>query len=202
MPKDSKKREDFLWVGDSPSLDFVNTEIVRNGERVDLIAQPADFLAWLEYAGFRLEIKINGANALALAVDLGRRYKTTLRKGLEEIVAGRPLPASVLSATNDLLGRPAERSTLLKKLQHYELVRTWHIEAPADFVVPVAAAFADLICEVDLHRIRKCRNPACILFFYDSSKSGTRAWCSLNICGNRLRMAASRKRRKAGLTGP
>jgi predicted RNA-binding Zn ribbon-like protein len=51
-----------------------------------------------------------------------------------------------------------------------------------------------MLTEDDLSRLRKCANPECVLYFYDVSKGGKRRWCSLDICGNKLRMAASRRR--------
>jgi len=60
--------------------------------------------------------------------------------------------------------------------------------------VPIAESFARLVTEADAGRIRKCKNPDCVLYFHDTSKGGNRAWCSLDLCGNKLRMAASRQR--------
>ena len=41
---------DFLFVGDALALDFVNTEIVVRGQPRDLLAAPADLIAWLHAA--------------------------------------------------------------------------------------------------------------------------------------------------------
>jgi predicted RNA-binding Zn ribbon-like protein len=29
-----------------------------------------------------------------------------------------------------------------------------------------------------------CKNQACILYFYDTTKNHRRNWCSMGICGN------------------
>jgi len=49
---------------------------------------------------------------------------------------------------------------------------------------PAASLFADL----DRKRVRKC--PTCVPHFFDTSKKGTRRWCSVQLCGNRLKVAA------------
>lgn len=38
-------------------------------------------------------------------------------------------------------------------------------------------------------RIRQCAHPDCVLFFYDTSKNGTRRWHSMATCGNRAKAA-------------
>jgi len=37
-------------------------------------------------------------------------------------------------------------------------------------------------------RVRKYAN--CVLHFHDTSKKGTRRWCSMQLCGNRFKVAA------------
>jgi predicted RNA-binding Zn ribbon-like protein len=48
----------------------------------------------------------------------------------------------------------------------------------------------------DLRRLKPCANPECILWFLDTSKNGTRRWCSMQACGNRHKVTAHYKRRK------
>ncbi|MGG8409884.1 CGNR zinc finger domain-containing protein, partial [Streptomyces sp. 12297] len=36
-------------------------------------------------------------------------------------------------------------------------------------------------------RIRACAHDACVLHFYDTSRNGTRRWCSMAACGNRAK---------------
>lgn len=38
-------------------------------------------------------------------------------------------------------------------------------------------------------RIKQCAHPQCVLFFYDTSKNGTRRWHSMAACGNRAKAA-------------
>lgn len=45
-------------------------------------------------------------------------------------------------------------------------------------------------------RIRPCSNPECVLHFYDVSKNGTRRWCSMAGCGNRVKSQRHYARRK------
>jgi predicted RNA-binding Zn ribbon-like protein len=53
-------------------------------------------------------------------------------------------------------------------------------------LLPIALSALQLLASADWQRLHKCRNERCVLFFYDTTKSGTRQWCSLG-CMNRHR---------------
>jgi predicted RNA-binding Zn ribbon-like protein len=36
-------------------------------------------------------------------------------------------------------------------------------------------------------RIRSCAHESCVLHFLDTSRNGTRRWCSMATCGNRAK---------------
>jgi predicted RNA-binding Zn ribbon-like protein len=59
---------------------------------------------------------------------------------------------------------------------------------PAALLFPIARAAVMLLTERDLSRLHRCGNERCVLLFYDTTKSGTRRWCSLG-CMNRARSA-------------
>lgn len=46
-------------------------------------------------------------------------------------------------------------------------------------------------------RFKLCREPTCSASFYDSSKSATKVWCSMALCGSRDKMRRLRERRKS-----
>ena len=199
--KVSPKSAKFLWLGNSPALDFVNTQLVQAGVVTDLLASGKDFLLWLREADFlpaETAAKQSGA-VLELAVAFARQYRAQLRKGLEQLAAPSSVPDSVIAATNELLVADAHAVRILRRGKRFDQEAIWRFREPATFCAPIAYSFADLLSIGDLSRVRRCKNPQCFLFFYDTSKSGTRSWCSLNICGNRLRIEAFRKRHKREL---
>jgi len=61
-------------------------------------------------------------------------------------------------------------------------------------VVTIIDATADLLAETESSRIRKCES--CVVHFFDISKKGSRRWCSMNICGNKLKVAAYQRRKR------
>ena len=77
----------------------------------------------------------------------------------------------------------------------FERSKRFEPEFPEDAFAPIADAIADLVTNADWPRIRKCKS--CVVHFYDTSKKGTRLWCSMNICGNRSKVAAFADRKRA-----
>jgi predicted RNA-binding Zn ribbon-like protein len=57
--------------------------------------------------------------------------------------------------------------------------------------------FDDTEAEGRTARLSRCSADDCGLVFYDSSRGGTRRWCSMQRCGNRAKVRAHRARRAA-----
>jgi predicted RNA-binding Zn ribbon-like protein len=75
------------------------------------------------------------------------------------------------------------------------LETAFELGKPDDVWAPIAIAVAELASDVSTARLRKCE--ACIVHFLDTSKKGSRRWCSMNICGNKIKVAAYQKRKRA-----
>lgn len=52
---------------------------------------------------------------------------------------------------------------------------------------PVARSAGDLLVEGDPRRVRVCAGERRGWLFLDTSKSGSRRWCSMEGCGNRAK---------------
>ncbi len=57
-----------------------------------------------------------------------------------------------------------------------------------------AHSAATLFANVDRNRVRQCAH--CVLHFHDTSKKGTRRWCSMQLSGNRYKVAAYATRQR------
>ena len=70
-----------------------------------------------------------------------------------------------------------------------------HLEQP---LWPVARSAIELLTQGDLSRIKVCENPyGCGWLFYDSSKNGSRRWCSMEGCGSQVKMRRQYAKRRA-----
>lgn len=188
----------FLWLANWVAIDYINTAIVVKDQPVDLLESADDFILWLRESGL-----CDATRGAALPrpakrlLEEARAYRSLLRQGISDLAGGRRLSAALLRTTNAFLRRRPACQQLEQNGEGYCSVTNWHFQGVEDFLVPIAESFAKLVTEATPGRVRKCRNPKCVLYFYDTSKGNQRAWCSLDLCGNKLRMAASRERRSA-----
>jgi predicted RNA-binding Zn ribbon-like protein len=61
----------------------------------------------------------------------------------------------------------------------------------------VTQSAVDLLTEGELSRIRECPGAGdCGWLFYDTSRNGTRRWCSMEGCGSRVKMRRQYARRR------
>lgn len=71
----------------------------------------------------------------------------------------------------------------------------WDLEAPADKRLAVRAAVAwSRVSSESPGRLRPCANADCNLFLIDHSRPGTARWCSMAVCGNRMKARAHARR--------
>ena len=84
---------------------------------------------------------------------------------------------------------------LQRKGEKLGLETAFELEKPNDVCASIAIVVAELLSDVAPVRLRKCE--ACIVHFLDTSKKGSRRWCSMNICGNKIKVAGYQQRKRA-----
>jgi predicted RNA-binding Zn ribbon-like protein len=193
----------FLFVGNHPSLDFINTEMMQEGKRVDLLRTFMDVVAWMEQAALLTRAEARSAReqwagrpeAEHVLQDL-RAFRSEVRHMIDRICAGRPVPESTLGMTNRWLRQRVGFAQVVRSAGGY--VRRYHREheGVGHFLGLLAETVADLLSSIDLSRIKRCRNDRCILYFFDSTKNQTRRWCCMSLCGNRIKVAAHYRRKR------
>jgi len=195
-------RQLFLFVGNHLCLDFINTEMIIRGQRTDLLAEWPDLIAWLVRAKLlsAVEGKETGARLSRVEGDRllneARAFRAVLRGMAEQIVAGKPVPRSTVETINGLLSQRPGYPQLIRANGRFE--RRFHSETPGAtrLLVALAEAASEMLCAGELSLVRKCRNDACILYFYDTTRNHARQWCSMGLCGNRIKVAAHYRRQK------
>ncbi len=60
----------------------------------------------------------------------------------------------------------------------------------------VARDGVELLGGQQAFRIRNCSREGCALLFVDTSRSGQRRWCSMSVCGNKVKVGAFRQRQR------
>lgn len=188
----------FLFVGNHPCLDFINTKPVIDGQPVELLATFSALVAWLRQAHLlpqeeslkKLGQKWTGEAKAQHILEEARAFRGTLREMVERIAAGRPVTERAVEAINELLRYGLGHPQLVRRKDEFSRDFVMKSEDGQQFLGLLAEAASDLLCRCDSSLIKKCQNPACVLFFYDTTKNHARHWCSMNLCGNRSKVAA------------
>ena len=63
-------------------------------------------------------------------------------------------------------------------------------------IATMLAIVYDAIAAGTWARLRACRKGSCRFAYYDHSKNGSRAWCSMAVCGNREKASRRRSRER------
>jgi len=160
-------------TGEPVSLDLLNTRWVSEDGRQDLLTGVDGLRVWLASNGLDrrfpadaavLEHVLLAREALAAAVD-------------------DPGGTAGIEGVNAVLGHGRIRATLTPEGPGEEA----EFEQPSWGAAWTAARdYLDLLRTAP-DRIRGCAHEACILHFFDTSRNGTRRWCSMAACGNRAK---------------
>ena len=189
----------FLFLGNALCMDFVNTERMRDGERVDLLETVDDLWTWLAESG---ALTTESAKSAARFVAAGRALReakalrAALRRMAEQMAGGDTVGSDVSVAVNEHLGRRIGRTLLAPGAGGWGLEFQAGDARGLDFLYAVALSAAELIANGDPGLVRQCESARCILYFYDTTKNHGRRWCSMDGCGNRHKASEHYRRRR------
>jgi predicted RNA-binding Zn ribbon-like protein len=203
-----QSRPHAMFVGGAPGLDFLNSIAAPVDTTVDWLDNGEGYLSWLEQAQLAPADVLRDMRSRAVSGELDKLadQARSLREWFRGFVGkhkGRPLTAEALaelSPLNHLLEReesfsritPSPTSTWPFQLK---TLRRWR--NPDALLLPPAEVLAQLVCNQDFSNIKSCEGPACTLLFADHTRGHARRWCSMAICGNRVKQAAHRNRVKS-----
>jgi predicted RNA-binding Zn ribbon-like protein len=187
----NSRKSKFSFIGGDLAIDFLNTEVVRGGERIDLLTDAAALAEWLAAAGLRPR---GEAISVRVFEDV-RRLRASLRRIVASMADGKPVDGDDVRAIDVVLRRGRGALALgSSKSGRFFLEFEAGPDVAADPRYRIARASASFLANADPKRLHACGGAGCILFFYDTSKSGTRRWCDKAGCGNRANVAAHYRR--------
>jgi predicted RNA-binding Zn ribbon-like protein len=190
----------FLFLANRPILDFLNTKPVLAQGATELLPDVHALERWFIASGIVTSAKTKTllrswrhSPEAALFLKNVIAFRERLRDAVLRIESGSAPSDQFLREVNTgLLEHPP--ATVLHKWEG-RIVREplFDPQRPADLWVPLLDGAADLLSEPEAHRLRQCE--ACVVHFFDTSKKGSRRWCSMNICGNKIKVAAYQRRK-------
>lgn len=199
----SKSKERYTFVGNRLCIDFVNTRYGPNDSEGMLRSWDdlVDFLiaarASNRFETRRLrDISIGNPELCAKTFAHSIVLRESLRMILSAIEGGHRFKPEWIDAINTVLKANDGYEQLSPRNGDWYLTFITRRPGPMLALMSIAQCAADLIKEGKDAPVRKCANPDCILYFYDLSRTRRRRWCSMAVCGNRMKVAAYARRRK------
>ena len=200
--KEPASQKGFFFLGNLLVLDFLNTRPTLNNGPIELLPDFAALLRWFHDAGeidsaavTRLR-RWEKSAAARRTLQAMLSFRERMRKEVTGWEKGARVGRKTLKELNQLLARYPMRNRL-RSGENGDLGMQLYSEfqEPEDLFAPLAHSAALLFSTIDPKRVRKCDR--CVLHFHDVSKKGTRRWCSMQFCGNRLKVAAYAARKRS-----
>lgn len=181
-----------LFLGDDLALDFINSAYGVGDAHRDHFDDGDGVVHWLEAAG------LPTTDLDAKARERLLRAARGLRDSALELVEKRKRGERGDPATlNRVLSQgQAWHELVWEKDDAPSLAVRQGASSPEALLLPVAEALGNLLAHADFHLVRRCEGDACTLWFHDRTKAHHRRWCSQATCGNRMKVAAYRARKK------
>jgi predicted RNA-binding Zn ribbon-like protein len=167
-------------------LDFAATRMFRAGEEsLELLTTPGMLAGWLVASGLLPQPPGCSDEELGEAVQL--------REAVYRFASARLSGTAPEASDLALLNRHGSRVSLAVALRaDGTLVR--HGTVP-QALATLAREAIELFGSGDVERLRQCGRAGCTRLFIDKTRGGTRVWCGMRECGNRVNAAAYRRRR-------
>ena len=174
-----------------PALDFVGTlRLRRNAAPVEMLTSPASLDSWFRTSG------VVGGKTSCRVSDVEQAL--ALREAIYSLVAARMTNRSrdegAVSLVNDAARTPPAIPQLTTE------GRRLH-GTPEQAMSSVARDAIDTLSGSDASLLKECGRPECTQVYVDHSRGGRREWCAMDSCGNKVKAAAYRARKRLAADG-
>jgi predicted RNA-binding Zn ribbon-like protein len=146
-------------------LAVLNSTPVIDGVPTDDLADTARARAWLAAVG-------------GLGTEEELQHVLDVRQALQAVVRGEQPPEALAPELQGVTSTPAMTDGGV----------TWTLSVPPERELAVRAVLTwDALAKQSPRRLRPCANGECHLFLIDRSKANAARWCSMAVCGNRMK---------------
>jgi predicted RNA-binding Zn ribbon-like protein len=178
----------FWFDAGAVCLDFAHTGGEGQYTKFETLHEPADLGDWLAQAppAAVVTIPVTGRDLTA-----AKALRQAIWDAAHARAAQRPLPAAAVATIN----RAAAAAALTPELAADGTTARWRRPVrTTQALSTLAQEMIELLTGPLSERIRECASDNCPLVFVDSSRPGTRRWCTMERCGNRHKLRALRTR--------
>jgi predicted RNA-binding Zn ribbon-like protein len=170
--------------------DFVNTLDFETG--IDQISSPDELAMWFSEQGLVDDLVEPTEPELVDAL--------AVREAIRELLLANNGVAADTDAASKTLEEAGRKARLGVRFENGHPVLAPEDDGARGAIGRVVATVAELAPTDEWKRLKTCRDETCRVAFYDQSRNRSRAWCSMEVCGNRDKQRGYRERHGAGAT--
>lgn len=181
-------KQAFEHIGGHPLIDFVNTEMMRDGQLFDQLASSKDVIDWIVDVG----IVEGSLTKLPLQnepmmLDQVRTFRRQMREMLATIIADRTVTDETIGNINALLCQWQGWPRLIRVKDGFVRQTIYDLTEAPQILGLLADTAAQFVANTDFRYVKRCGNRECVRYFLDTSRNHSRRWCSMDGCGNRMK---------------
>lgn len=180
------------FVCGNAALDFAATVRGRLGAPYEMFSSPASLDSWFVESGI-----VDGGHTNFQPADLEKALavREAIYSLLRTKIDGGGYDDDALSIVNDAARKPPVVLQLTPSGRHTEA-------APAQALSTVARHAIEVLTGSDASLIKECASPECTRIYLDRSRGSRREWCAMDPCGNKMKAAAYRARKREDKSVP
>ncbi|MFJ9680618.1 CGNR zinc finger domain-containing protein [Streptomyces sp. NPDC101194] len=176
---------DHVFVCGHPALDFAATLRARRSIRFEMFVTPDRLNAWYLESGL--------VDTITPGEESDVREAVAAREAVYRLITDRRLGEDFDREALAVLNAAARRVPVTPQLTRAGR----HTDAtPGQALATVARQAVELLSGPDVPLLKECGNPECTRVYIDRSRGMRRQWCGMESCGNKIKAAAYRARKK------
>jgi predicted RNA-binding Zn ribbon-like protein len=164
--------------------DYVNTFDLETG--IDTISTPDELATWFSEQGL--------VDDLVEPTDEEVGDAAAVREAIRELLLVNNGAATDPDAASKTLEDAGRKAHLGVRFENGRPVLAPEGDGARGAIGRIIATVAELAPTDDWKRLKACRDETCRVAFYDKSRNRSRAWCSMEVCGNREKARSFRAR--------
>jgi predicted RNA-binding Zn ribbon-like protein len=168
------------------SLDFVGTlRARRDTSPIEMLTTAARLDSWFAESG-TVE---GGTSSRPADVTTAIALREAIYALVTARMSGTAYDQAALSLVNDSARHPSVIPQLTRGGRHTE-------GTPGQALSTVARDAISILGGPEASLLKECARPGCTQTYLDTSRGGRREWCAMETCGNKMKAAAYRARKR------
>ena len=195
MGEDGRSAGNLELVGGRLCLDFANTVSAHSKVGREYLTSYDELVSWSLHVGVLEEVlaarlrrwAAGHPDEAAFVLGRGLAQREMLYGIFAAVVEGKRPRQEALGGLNAAVREVYPRLEISSSAEGFEWRWVVGEDDPEQILWPIVRSAAELLTSEDLGRVRKCEREGCDWLFVDMSKNQSRRWCSMEMCGSRVK---------------